>query len=44
MPPGIPIILTHIKPNFRSELEQEIAELDEPRLQILTRDGVEFKF
>jgi cAMP phosphodiesterase len=44
MPPGIPIILTHLKPNFRAELEQEVAELDEPRLQILMKDGMEFNF
>ena len=44
MPPGIPVVLTHIKPNFRSELEQEIAELDEPRIQILSKDGMEFNF
>lgn len=44
MPPGVPVILTHLKPNFRGELEQEIAELDEPRVQLLMRDGMEFKF
>ena len=44
MPPHIPIILTHLKPNFRSELEQEIAELGEPRVQVLLRDGMEFNF
>lgn len=44
MPPGVPIILTHLKPNFRGELEQEIAELDEPRVQILQKDGMEFNF
>jgi cAMP phosphodiesterase len=44
MPPSVPVILTHIKPNFRSELEQEIAELDEPRIQIMSRDGIEFNF
>jgi hypothetical protein len=37
-------VLTHIKPNFRSELEQEIAELNEPRIQILSKDGLEFNF
>ncbi len=44
MPPNIPVILTHLKPNFRGELEQEIAELAEPRVQILIRDGMEFNF
>jgi cAMP phosphodiesterase len=44
MPPGVPVILTHIKPNFRNELEQEIAELGEPRLQIMSKDGMEFNF
>lgn len=44
MPPGVPVILTHIKPNFRAELEQEIAELGESRIQIMSRDGMEFNF
>ncbi len=44
MPPGVPVILTHLKPNFRGELEQEIAELDEPRIQLLVKDGMEFNF
>lgn len=44
MPPGVPVILTHLKPNFRGELEQEVAELNEPRIQVLQRDGMEFNF
>lgn len=44
MPPNIPIILTHLKPNFRGELEQEIAELGDRRIQLLQRDGMEFQF
>lgn len=44
MPPNVPVILTHLKPNFRSELEQEVAELNEPRVQVLAKDGVEFNF
>ena len=44
MPAGIPIILTHLKPNFRAQLEQEIAEIGDPRIQLLERDGVEFNF
>jgi cAMP phosphodiesterase len=44
MPPGINVILTHMKPNYKGELEQEIAELHDPRLQMLMRDGAEFQF
>lgn len=44
MPKDIPIILTHLKPNFRDELFAEISELKEPRLRLLERDGEIFNF
>lgn len=44
MPKDIPIILTHLKPNFRDELFSEISELKEPRLRLLERDGIIFNF
>lgn len=44
MPKDIPVILTHLKPNFRNELFAEIQELNEPRLRLLERDGEVFHF
>ncbi len=44
MPAGVPVILTHLKPNFRGELESEIAELNDSRVQVLMKDGMEFQF
>lgn len=44
MPPSIPIILTHLKPNFRDVLFKEVAELGEQRIQILEKDGMVFDF
>jgi ribonuclease BN (tRNA processing enzyme) len=44
MPPSIPIILTHLKPNFREALFREVAELGEKRIQILESDGMIFDF
>ncbi len=44
MPKDIPVILTHLKPNFRDELFKEISELKEPRLRLLERDGEIFNF
>jgi cAMP phosphodiesterase len=44
MPKDIPIILTHLKPNFRDELFAEISALKEPRLRLLERDGELFNF
>lgn len=44
MPKGIPVILTHLKPNFREQLLKEITELNEPRVQLLEKDGVEYSF
>ncbi len=44
MPKDIPIILTHLKPNFREVLFAEISELKEPRLRLLDHDGEIFNF
>lgn len=44
MPKDIPVILTHLKPNFRDELSAEISALKEPRLRLLERDGEVFNF
>ena len=44
MPASIPIILTHLKPNFRSMIMREIEELKESRIQVLEEDGQVFQF
>lgn len=44
MPPHIPIVLTHLKPNFRDVIAKEVAELGEKRLRILEKDGEVFDF
>jgi ribonuclease BN (tRNA processing enzyme) len=44
MPTTVPIILTHFKPNFKDELRQEVANLNEPRLNVLEFDGEVFHF
>jgi cAMP phosphodiesterase len=44
MPKDIPVILTHLKPNFRDELFAEIIALKEPRLKLLESDGEVFNF
>jgi cAMP phosphodiesterase len=44
MPKDIPIILTHLKPNFREEIFKELHELEEPRLEVLKNDGETFHF
>jgi len=44
MPKGVPIILTHLKPNFREELNAEIAALGDDRVRLMERDGVTFEF
>lgn len=44
MPVGVPVILTHLKPNFRDVIFKEIADLGESRIQILENDGTEFNF
>lgn len=44
MPVHIPVVLTHLKPNFQSEIIQEIRELKEHRIRILEEDGEVFNF
>ncbi len=44
MPAGIPIILTHLKPNYRKEILSELAKLKEDRIRVLDRDGESFTF
>jgi ribonuclease BN (tRNA processing enzyme) len=44
MPGGIPIILTHFKPNYRSEIEKEVRELGNSRISLLKKDGEVFQF
>lgn len=44
MPPEIPVILTHLKPNYRNEIKEEIKEIGESRVRILERDGESFSF
>lgn len=44
MPKDIPIILTHLKPNYQDEIMEEINALKNSRIRILENDGVEFNF
>lgn len=44
MPPSIPIILTHFKPNYREVIFKELKELNEDRIQVLEHDGMVFNF
>jgi ribonuclease BN (tRNA processing enzyme) len=44
MPPNVPVILTHLKPNYREEILKELSELNEKRLRVLERDGEVFNF
>lgn len=44
MPQGVPIILTHLKPNYRDEILKELAQLDERRITVLEKDGESFNF
>lgn len=44
MPPTVPIILTHLKPNFREVLFKEVMELNEKRIKMLEHDGMVFEF
>lgn len=43
MPENVPVILTHLKPNFREEIMKEISPLGE-RIQVIKEDGVIFNF
>lgn len=44
MPEKIPVILTHLKPNYRDEIMKEITALKEERVRVLEHDGEEFNF
>jgi len=44
MPPNIPVILTHLKPNYREVILKELSELNEKRLRVLEKDGEVFNF
>lgn len=44
MPKDIPIILTHLKPNFRHEIMQELYQSKEKRITVLDSDGEVFTF
>lgn len=44
MPKSVPIILTHLKPNYRKVILQEIDQLDNERIHVLKKDGEVFFF
>jgi ribonuclease BN (tRNA processing enzyme) len=44
MPEKIPVILTHLKPNYRAEIMRELNDLSEVRIRVLERDGEIFSF
>lgn len=44
MPPNIPVVLTHLKPNYREVILKELSELNEKRLRVLENDGEVFNF
>ena len=44
MPKDIPVILTHLKPNFKTEILLELKNLKESRLRVLEHDGMIFSF
>lgn len=44
MPPNIPVVLTHLKPNFREVILKELSELNEKRLRVIEKDGEIFDF
>ncbi len=44
MPTNIPIYLGHIKPNYQKTVMQEIAELNNKRIQLLEHDDLTFEF
>jgi cAMP phosphodiesterase len=44
MPKEIPVILTHLKPNYRDEIMKDIRDLHEDRIQVLQKDGEIFTF
>lgn len=44
MPKDIPIILTHLKPNYREEILNELRTADASRVRVLEKDGQFFNF
>ena len=44
MPAQIPIILTHLKPNYQKDILVQMAQLNEMRIKILEKDGEIFHF
>lgn len=44
MPKDVPIILTHLKPNYRTDILKELQEIKEDRIRVLDRDGEIFHF
>lgn len=44
MTPEIPIILTHLKPNYQKDIVAQMALLNQKRIKILEEDGVVFHF
>jgi cAMP phosphodiesterase len=44
MPQDIPVILTHLKPNFRNAIIGELAVINNPRVRVLENDGEVFDF
>lgn len=44
MPSNIPVILTHLKPNYRADIMKELSELKEDRIRVLNHDGETFQF
>jgi cAMP phosphodiesterase len=44
MPKDIPIILTHLKPNYREEIMAELKSANLPRVKVLEKDGQFFNF
>lgn len=44
MPGNIPVVLTHLKPNYRETILREMSTYDLSRVKILERDGQEFQF
>lgn len=44
MPANIPVILTHLKPNYQEEILREMKNSGEKRIKILEKDGEIFNF
>jgi ribonuclease BN (tRNA processing enzyme) len=44
MPPNVPIILTHLKPNYRTNIISELEKFNDQRLRVLEKDGEIFHF